>query len=118
VDYHGDVDAGCWQKLKTGMISSMKVQGTITIVETTCQGKKARDDLYIQSLDPQSKWKHMFFPWYNDPEYVTGDRYDLTERELADTAKYHRSERQACLRAGYRMECGELACDREYPNCV
>ena len=54
----------------------------------------------------------MFFPWYDNPEYVTGDKSDLTEREIADMEKYHLSMEQACFHAGYRMERGELACDR------
>jgi hypothetical protein len=118
VDYYDDVAAGCWQKFKTGILPSMKVRGAIAIVESTCQGRKALYDLYTQSLDPQSKWKHMFFPWYDNPEYVTADKYDLTERELADMEKYNLTAEQAYFRAGYRMECGELACDREYPNCI
>jgi hypothetical protein len=60
----------------------------------------------------------MVFSWYDNAEYITGDKYDLIEREIADMEKYNLSEKQACFRAGYRMECGELACDREHPNCI
>jgi hypothetical protein len=60
----------------------------------------------------------MCFSWYDNPEYITGDKYDLTEQEIADMEKYNLREEQACFRAGYRMECGQLACDREYPNCI
>jgi hypothetical protein len=80
VDYYDDVAAGTWEKFKAGIIPSMKVRGAIAIVESTCQGKKALYDLYTQSLNTQSKWEHMFFPWYDNAEYVTGDRYDLTEQ--------------------------------------
>jgi hypothetical protein len=118
VDYYDDVSAGSWEKFKMGIIPSMKVKGAIAIVESTCQGRKALYDLYTQSLNPQSKWKHMFFPWYENREYMSASKYDLTEQEEAEKEKYGLSDEQAWFRAGYRLECGELACNREYPNCI
>jgi hypothetical protein len=118
VDYYDDVAAGSWDRFKAGIIPSMKVKGAIAIVESTCQGRKALFDLYTQSLNPQSKWKHMFFPWFENPEYVSAQEYDLTEKELFDKERYNLTDGQAWFRASYRLECGEIACDREYPNCI
>ena len=77
VDYYDDVAAGSWERFKVGIMPSLKVRGAIAIVESTCQGRKALFYLYTQSLNPQSKWRHIFFPWYENPDYV-----ETTPREL------------------------------------
>jgi hypothetical protein len=118
VDYYDDVAVGSWKRFKVGIIPSLKVKGAIAIVESTCQGRKALFDLYSQSLNPQSKWRHIFFPWYENPDYVATTPCELTEQEEIDKDTYGLSDQQAWFRASYRLECGELACDREYPNCI
>jgi hypothetical protein len=60
----------------------------------------------------------MFFPWFENSEYVSAQKYDLTEKELFDKERYDLTDEQAWFRASYRLECGEIACDREYPNCI
>jgi hypothetical protein len=60
----------------------------------------------------------MFFPWFENKEYATTSPCELTELEVIDKDKYCLSDEQAWFRASYRLECGELACDREYPNCI
>jgi hypothetical protein len=38
--------------------------------------------------------------------------------EEIEKDKYGLSDEQAWFRASCRLECGEMACNREHPNCI
>jgi hypothetical protein len=118
VDYYDQQSPGTWARFKAGILPALNVRGCVFIVESTCQGRRALYDLYGDSLGPESRWRSLFFPWHEEPTYVTSRRYELTEREQLAQQTYQLSDGQIHFWAGFARECGELAALREYPFCV
>ena len=69
VDFFDSVSSGCWERFLGGVLPAIPRTGSIFIVESTCQGRKALYDLYLKSLAPGSEWRHLFFPWYEEDSY-------------------------------------------------
>jgi hypothetical protein len=117
-DFYDTMQAGTWERFLGGVLPALPRKGAIVIVESTCQGRKALFDLYTKSLQPNAEWQHIFFPWYEEPQYVTEARHELSEQELEWQKRHHLTDGQIHFWAAYARQCGELMALREYPFCV
>jgi hypothetical protein len=117
-DFYDTMQAGTWERFLGGVLPALPRKGAIFIVESTCQGRKALFDLYTKSLQPNSEWKHIFFPWFEEPQYVTDARHELSGQELEWQERYGLTDGQIHFWAGFARQCGELMALREYPFCI
>jgi hypothetical protein len=118
VDFYDTLAAGTWERFLGGILPAMPKKGSIFIVESTCQGRKSLYDLYLSTQQPQSEWKHLFFPWWKESQYVSDVQQDITEREKDLQFKYQLSDAQMNFWAGFARQCGTLTALREYPFCI
>jgi hypothetical protein len=118
VDYFDTLQSGCWERFLGGVLPALPRRGAIFIVESTCQGRKALYDLYLKSLQPNSEWRHLFFPWFENPQYRSEVTQELTDQELTLQGKYGLGDGQMNFWAGFARQCGTLMALREYPFCI
>ncbi|MDR2030186.1 MAG: hypothetical protein LBP65_01830 [Puniceicoccales bacterium] len=118
VDFFDSIQAGCWSRFLGGILPALPRSGAIFIVESTCQGRGALYDLYLQSLSPQSDWQHLFFPWFEEDQYRSPVDQELTEQEVALREKYGLDRQQMNFWAAYARQCGTVNALREYPFCI
>jgi hypothetical protein len=117
-DFYDSMQAGTWERFLGGVLPALPRKGAIFIVESTCQGRKALFDLYTKSLQPNAEWQHIFFPWFEEPQYASEVRHELNEREREAQSRYSLSDGQIHFWAGFARQCGELMALREYPFCI
>jgi hypothetical protein len=117
-DFYDSIQEGTWERFMGGVMPAIPRRGSIVIVESTCQGRKALYDLYSKSLVPHSEWQHLFFPWYEEEQYVSDNRNNLSSNELALQKKYNLTDGQINFWADFSRQCGELMALREYPFCI
>jgi hypothetical protein len=117
-DFFDTLQAGCWERFLGGVLPALPQRGSIFIVESTCQGRKALWDLYTKSMGPNSEWGHLFFPWFEEPQYRTDTRHELTEMELEQQKRHGLDDDQINFWAGFSREVGTLTALREYPFCI
>jgi hypothetical protein len=117
-DFYDNMQAGTWERFMSGVLPALPKRGAIFIVESTCQGRKALFDLYTKSLQPNSSWQHIFFPWFEEPQYETDARQELSGRELELQEQYGLTDGQINFWANFSRQCGELMALREYPFCI
>jgi hypothetical protein len=117
-DFYDSIQEGTWDRFIGGVLPAIPRRGSIFVVESTCQGRKALYDLYTKSLAPNSEWKHVFFPWYEESQYVSDNRNELSSTELTLQQKYNLSDGQINFWADFSRQCGELMALREYPFCI
>ncbi|MDR2341333.1 MAG: hypothetical protein LBD72_03335, partial [Puniceicoccales bacterium] len=118
VDFYDSIQDGTWERFVGGLLPAIPKKGSIFIVESTCQGRKALYDLYTKSLAPNSEWRHLFFPWYEEEQYISDNRNELSGNELALRKKYNLTDGQINFWADFSRQCGELMALREYPFCI
>jgi hypothetical protein len=86
--------------------------------EIISNAPKVLYDLRNKSLAPNSEWRHLFFPWYEEEQYVSDNCNELTTNELALREKYNLTDGQINFWADFSRQCGELTAMREYPFCI
>jgi hypothetical protein len=86
--------------------------------EVISNAPKVFYDLRNKSLAPNSEWRHLFFPWYEEEQYASDNRNELTTTELALQEKYKLTDGQINFWADFSRQCGELMAMREYPFCI
>jgi hypothetical protein len=117
-DFYDSIQEGTWERFMGGVMPAIPRKGSIVIVESTCQGRKALYDLYSKSLLPHSEWQHLLFPWYEEEQYISNNSNDLSGNELALQKKYNLTDGQINFWADFSRQCGELMALREYPFCI
>jgi hypothetical protein len=118
VDFFDSIQSGCWSRFLGGILPALPRRGAIFIVESTCQGRGALYDLYLQSLAPQSEWRHLFFPWWKEEQYRSTVDQELTEQEAALQEQHRLDRQQINFWASYARQCGTVNALREYPFCI